>query len=61
MEYEWDDKKNKINLAKHCVDFTAATDFDWSTAIEMEETRSDYGEERFIASGYIGNRLHILV
>ncbi len=38
-----------------------AEEFDWSTAIEVYDNRMDYGEERWIALGFIGSRLHILV
>ncbi len=61
MEYEWDESKRKANIAKHEVDFIAAEEFDWSTAIEVIDDRTNYGEERWIALGLIGNRLHIMI
>ncbi len=61
MEYEWDESKCLANIAKHGVDFITAEEFDWSTAIEVYDNRMDYGEERWIALGFIGSRLHILV
>ena len=61
MRYEWNEGKRAANLAKHDVDFGKAEDFDWSSAIEARDHRFDYGEERWIALGMIGSRLHVLV
>lgn len=61
MEYEWDEAKRRGNVAKHGVDFTAAEDFDWRTAIRIIDARRSYGEARWKALGLIGTRLHALV
>ena len=61
MQYEWDEDKREANLTKHSVDFMAAEDFEWDAAIETMDDRFDYGEERWAAMGFIGNRLHVLV
>jgi hypothetical protein len=61
MQYEWDEDKRAANLARHKVDFADAVDFEWDTAIETIDDRFDYGEERWVALGYIGRRLHVLV
>lgn len=61
MKYEWDENKCKANIAKHDVDFISAEEFDWSTAIEVLDDRIEYDEDRWIAIGLIGNRLHILI
>lgn len=61
MIYEWNEAKRAANLAKHGVDFAAMEDFDWQTARIEPDTRKDYGEPRFIATGYIADRLHIVV
>jgi uncharacterized DUF497 family protein len=61
MEYEWDEEKAKANLAKHKVDFSDATEFNWETAIETYDDRSDYGEGRWIALGFIRDKLYVLV
>lgn len=60
MRYEWDANKRIANLAKHGVDFAHAEGFDWSSATEAIDDRTDYGEERWVALGLIGNRLHVL-
>jgi uncharacterized DUF497 family protein len=58
MEYEWDDAKAAANLRRHGVAFSAIEDFDWSTAFVVTDERFDYGEERWLAIGMIGSRLH---
>ena len=61
MQYEWDENKNRANIARHGIDFKAANDFEWSTAIEIYDNRIDYGEDRWIVLGLIINRLHVLI
>ena len=43
------------------MDFLDAERFDWSSAIETIDDRADYNEERWIALGFIDNRLHVLI
>lgn len=57
--YEWDEAKRHSNRAKHRLDFTAIEAFDWATASTKPDNR--HGEPRFVATGYIGRRLHIVV
>ena len=52
MEFEWDENKNSINLAKHKIDFADAVHvFLDGSRIEREDTRHDYGESRFQTIG----------
>jgi uncharacterized DUF497 family protein len=60
MKYEWDENKRVANLAKHDIDFIDAENFDWSSAIETIDDRLNYSEERWVALGFIDNRLHVL-
>lgn len=61
MNVEFDPAKDKINRVKHGISLAAARDFDWETAFEREDDRFDYGENRFVAIGLIGARLHVMV
>ena len=61
MYYDWDKNKRVANIAKHGVDFADADLFDWASAFESQDDRAHYGEERFVAIGLIGKRLHILI
>ncbi len=61
MLYIWDETKRASNLAKHGIDFRLAADFEWETAGIVPDPRRSYGETRFIAAGFIGQRLHVMV
>ena len=61
MRYEWDESKREANLEKHGVDFLAALDFNWQTALVYEDARTGYEERRFWALGLIHERVHALV
>lgn len=41
------------------MDFAAIEAFEWHTAIEFLDDR--HREPRFVATGYIGDRLHVVV
>jgi uncharacterized DUF497 family protein len=56
-----DPKKNARNIAERGLSFELTRLFDWDSAIIWQDTRRDYGEERFIALGRIGERVHSLV
>ena len=53
MHYEWDESKRVANFAKHGVDFIDAEQFEWATAIEAMDNRCDYGEDRWVALGFL--------
>ncbi len=59
MPYEWDETKRQTNLEKHGVDFEEVRGFRWETAQIRVQMR--FGERRYGAYGYIGDRLHYLV
>lgn len=59
--YDWDEIKRAINIADHKIDFTAADNFDWDTAVIEVDIRENYGELREMAFGFIGVRLHALL
>jgi uncharacterized protein len=61
MAYEWDEEKRKANVKIHRVDFTAAVEFEWQSAVVEVDDREDYRELRERALGFIGARLHMLV
>ena len=61
MFYEWDDSKAQINAIKHGVEFEQIELFDWDSAEVDEDHRKDFGESRYVATGYIKDRLHIVV
>lgn len=61
MRLEYDADKNAKNISERGISFAMAADFDLSNAKIWQDTRKDYGEARYIALGYIGDRLFSLV
>ncbi|HHW4679832.1 MAG TPA: BrnT family toxin [Xylella sp.] len=61
MHYEFDPVKDESNLDKHGVSLADADGFEWETAVIREDTRKQYAEQRFEATGYIGERLHVMI
>ena len=61
MSISYDPDKNKKNIAERGISFERAAEFEWSSALIVEDSRKDYGEPRFQALGFIGKRLHALV
>jgi len=56
--FEWDDGKAAQNIAKHGVPFEyAARVFLDPHRLDSEDTRRDYGEERWLTLGKIEARL----
>ena len=60
MDIEFDKSKDAWNIRERGISFTQAIEFDFSTAIQVEDTRKDYGETRVVAYGFIENRLYVL-
>jgi len=58
---EFDPRKDRTNVQRHGLSLEAAGSFEWDTCIEWLDGREDYGEERWAAIGYIGDRLMYLV
>jgi len=61
MLYEWDESKREINLSTHGPDFVAVGNFDWDNTSVEQDVRREYQENRYIAVGFLGNRLTVLV
>ncbi|MBI3546703.1 MAG: BrnT family toxin [Gammaproteobacteria bacterium] len=61
MNISYDPGKNEKNIAERGISFEQAIEFEWSSALIVEDNRKDYGESRFQALGFIGKRLHVLV
>ena len=57
-EFEWDDGKAAANLRDHMVSFdTARRAFDDAFAIVRQDTRENYGEDRYLLLGMVDTRL----
>ena len=60
MEITYDLTKNAKNISERDLPFSKVADFQWDSAIFTEDVRKDYPESRFIAVGYLDDRLHVL-
>ncbi len=61
MEFEWNTVKAEQNVAKHGVEFDYATKvFLDPNLIDYRDGRRDYGEDRRIALGKIGERVFLV-
>ncbi|MEH2058287.1 MAG: BrnT family toxin [Nostoc sp.] len=61
MQFEWDETKNLENIRKYRIDFADVPGmFDNSMLIELDE-RFDYGEDRWIGIGFLGNGVAVVV
>lgn len=46
MQFEWDDLKNRANVAKHGISFETASGIFEGPFITAQDTRGAYGEAR---------------
>ena len=58
MEISFDPRKNERNLRERSLGFDEAVNFDFLSATYLSEVRK--GENRLVAIGYLGRRLHVL-
>lgn len=61
MQFEWDDAKNLANIRKHGIDFADVPDIFNHPMLTIEDTREVYGEERWIAIGWIQALIGVVV
>ena len=60
MQIDFDPKKNEANVRDRGLPFDRTVDFDFDTALVWKDTRKAYPEARYVALGYLDNRLHVL-
>ena len=60
MELEWDEAKRQWTLRNRNMDFADVVDFEMSTAEHQHDLRQDYGERRYVSTGYLRGRLCVV-
>ena len=61
MDFQWDERKEEINIAKHGLDFrTAAWVFQDENRIELYDEKHSLEEDRYITIGMV-NQVAIIV
>ncbi|MCP4284670.1 MAG: BrnT family toxin [Gammaproteobacteria bacterium] len=61
MRFDWDDEKNERNIRNHKIDFEDAQNIFHSPMIIRLDNRKDYGEDRWIGTGFLGNLIVVAV
>jgi len=60
MDFEWDERKRLTNLDKHGLDFVEAEEMFEGPMLVALDTRSDYGEDRWLGLGMPQGRILVL-
>lgn len=60
MNFEWDEAKRGENIRKHSLDFADAWKVFEGPIYIQPDTRFDYGEHRFIATGFLEFRIVLI-
>ncbi len=60
MNITYDLEKNAKNVLERNLPFDKVTNFQLDSALLKEDIRFRYPEQRFIAVGYLDDRLHVL-
>lgn len=61
MRFEWDEAKNEANIRKHGIDFIDVADIFNHPMLTLRDDRENYGEERWIAIGWIQALIGVVV
>ena len=61
VEFEWDPAKNALNLRKHAISFEEAIEIFDGPVFTAEDKRRDYGEDRFVSIGAVGDIVILVV
>ena len=60
MKIDFDPAKSERNSRERGLPFARAAEFNWEEAVFIEDIRNPYPERRFVAIGYLKDRLHVL-
>ena len=61
MRFEWDERKNQLNIEKHGLDFADTHKvFDGPMLIRLD-TRYEYGEDRWVGIGLLNHLVVVVV
>ena len=61
MRFTWCEPKRRANLKKHGVDFTDAEQVFAGPTFTFEDDREDYGEQRWVTLGLLGEQVMVIV
>lgn len=55
--FVWDEAKRRLNLRKHGIDFADVGKIFRGVTFTAEDTREDYGEQRFLTLGLLEDQV----
>lgn len=61
MDFDWDDNKNRGNIAKHRIDFADVSGMFNEPMLVEPDKREDYGEDRWIGIGLLRNIVAVVI
>lgn len=61
MLFTWDEKKRTSNIKRHGIDFARAAEIFAGPTFTWEDSRFDYGEQRWTTMGLCGSLVVVLV
>ena len=61
MKFTWDENKRRANLKKHQIDFADAEKVFNGAMRIFQDTRFDYGEQRWVGIGFLGLSVVVIV
>jgi uncharacterized protein len=60
VRIEFDPNKSRKNAIERDLPFDRIIDFEWKSAIVMPDNRHNYPEPRFVTTGFLDNRVHVV-
>jgi uncharacterized DUF497 family protein len=60
VRVHFDPAKSERNIRDRGLSFESAESFDFDSALVFVDDRREYGETRYVALGYLAERLHVL-
>jgi uncharacterized protein len=60
MKLEWDETKRQDTLRERGLDFADVVHFRFEQQYTIQDSRTEYGEPRFVSTGYLDSRLCVL-
>jgi uncharacterized DUF497 family protein len=61
MNFEWDEQKNRTNIARHGLDFSDAWHLFEVPMLVAPDTREAYAEQRFVGVGFLKQVVVVVV
>ena len=60
MQLEWDESKRLTNIRKHAIDFVGLEELFEGDVVTNEDTRAEYGEQRYLTIGMLNRRVIVV-